>query len=157
RPEIDDLISRGAEMGKQLFLQTIATVIGGNAYAHVCCSTVCYLLFCSLPCARPLHGGQELFDQALQSRLLLPAPLLPRLSVIEGWLMRLLVLKARGFCHVVQPWQEEPLDDVRPSITPGRYPPGPAQGPLLRRVGAQLPKQTYKLPRIGSLQDQGVL
>jgi hypothetical protein len=31
---------RGAEMGEQLLLQTKPTVISGNAYAHVCCSTV---------------------------------------------------------------------------------------------------------------------
>src|SRR5262249_37888702 len=44
RPEIDDLMPRGAEMGEQLFLQTIATVIGGNTYTHVCFSTVCYVM-----------------------------------------------------------------------------------------------------------------
>jgi hypothetical protein len=46
RPEIDDLVPRGAKMGEQLLFQTKPTVISGNAYAHVCCSMVdyCYVV-----------------------------------------------------------------------------------------------------------------
>ena len=34
-PEIDDLMSRGAELRDQLLLSTKSTVIGGNSHAHI--------------------------------------------------------------------------------------------------------------------------
>jgi len=41
RPDIDGLMSRGAEADEQRFLHTLATVIRGHTDAHGRCSTVC--------------------------------------------------------------------------------------------------------------------
>ena len=71
-------------------------------YAHVCCSTVCCVVF-GLLASTPARAY---------------------------WSSH-----TRGCCYMAQPWQEDTLDDMRPGITLGRYLPGPAQGPLLRRVG----------------------
>jgi hypothetical protein len=37
-----------------------------------------------LPCGSPVHVGKALLDHALQSTLVLPAPLLPHLRVLVG-------------------------------------------------------------------------